>query len=176
VPPGADELAERLEDAVGEAARVQEELREISHGLHPAVLSRGGLRPALRALARRSAVPVTVDVQLAERLAEPLEIAAYYAVSEALANATKHARASAADVEVAAADGVLRVRVSDNGSGGADFTGGPGLTTLRDRVEAFGGRLSLHSPPGAGTVLDVVLPLSGGVVVSTGGAVEELPR
>jgi signal transduction histidine kinase len=176
VPPGADEVAERLEAAVGEAARVQEELREISHGLHPAVLTESGLRPALRALARRSPVDVSVDVRLAGRLAEPLEITAYYAVFEALTNAAKHARASAAEVEVAVADGALRVRVSDNGSGGADFIPSSGLAALRDRVEAVGGRLSLRSPPGAGTVLDVVLPLSGGGVVRTAGEVEELPR
>ena len=134
-------------------------LREISHGLHPAVLTESGLRPALRALGRRSAVPVRVHVQLPGRLAEPLETAAYYTVSEALSNAAKHARASAAEVEVTADDGVLRVRVGDDGRGGADFGRGSGLTALKDRVEAFGGRISLHSPPGAGTVLEVVLPL-----------------
>jgi signal transduction histidine kinase len=159
VPPGADELAERLEGAIGAATVVQEALREISHGLHPAVLTESGLRPALRALGRRSAVPVRVHVQLPGRLAEPLETAAYYTVSEALSNAAKHARASAAEVEVTADDGVLRVRVGDDGRGGADFGRGSGLTALKDRVEAFGGRISLHSPPGAGTVLEVVLPL-----------------
>ena len=159
VPPGADELAERLESAIGAATVVQEALREISHGLHPAVLTESGLRPALRALGRRSAVAVRVHVQLPGRLAEPLETAAYYTVSEALSNAAKHARASAAEVEVTADDGVLRVRVGDNGRGGADFGRGSGLTALKDRVEAFGGRISLYSPPGAGTVLEVVLPL-----------------
>ena len=161
VPPGAEELAERLESAVSEATGVQEELREISHGLYPAVLTESGLRPALRALARRSAVPVNVDVQLTRRLPKPVETAAYYAVSEALANMAKHARASAADVEVAAEDGVLQVRVRDDGCGGADFSRGSGLTGLKDRVEAFGGRISLRSPPGAGTLLDITLPLDG---------------
>ncbi len=159
VPPGAEELAERLEGAVREAVSIQEELREISRGLHPAVLTESGLRPALRALARRSAVPVSLDVRPAGRLAEPVEIAAYYVVSEALANTAKHARASAAEVEVAAGEGVLRVRVLDDGCGGADFGRGSGLTGLKDRVEAFGGRISLRSPPGAGTALEVTLPL-----------------
>ena len=159
VPPNAKELAERLEGAIGEAMDVQEELREISHGLHPAVLTESGLRSALRALARRSTVPVRVDVRTAGRMPEPVEIAAYFAVFEALTNTAKHARASAAEVEVAAGEGVLRVRVSDDGCGGADFSHGSGLTGLKDRVEAFGGRISLHSPPGAGTALEIILPL-----------------
>jgi signal transduction histidine kinase len=161
LPPEAEEVAERLEGAVKEAVGLQEELREISHGLYPAVLAESGLRPALRALARRSAVPVSVDVQLAGRLSEPVEIAAYYAVSEALTNVARHARASAAEVEVATEGGVLLVRVRDDGCGGADFSRGSGLTGVRDRVEAFGGRTSLHSPQGAGTTLEIALPLDG---------------
>jgi signal transduction histidine kinase len=138
-------------------------LHQIASGLHPAVLTQGGLRPALKALARRSAVPVDLTVQAGERLPEPVEIAAYYAVSEALTNAAKHAHASAAEVEVgvevATDGGVLHVRVRDDGRGGAGLTGGSGLTGLKDRVDALGGRLSLHSPPGAGTVLEIDLPL-----------------
>jgi signal transduction histidine kinase len=133
--------------------------REIARGLHPAVLSESGLNPALRVLARRSAVPVRVDVQVAGRLPEPVETAVYYAVSEALTNAAKYAHASAAEVEVAAGDGVLRVRVRDDGSGGADFGHGSGLVGLKDRIEALGGRIWLHSPPGAGTVVQIALPL-----------------
>jgi signal transduction histidine kinase len=159
VPPGADEVAERLEGAIGEVTGVQEELREISRGLHPAVLTESGLRPALRTLARRSTVPVSLDVQLPGRLAEPVEITAYYAVSEALTNTAKHAHASAAEVDVSADHGMLRVRVRDDGRGGAHFRRGSGLTGLKDRVEAFGGRISLHSPPGAGTALEIALPL-----------------
>lgn len=158
LPPGEEEIAGRLDDAIAEAVGAQQELREISHGLHPAVLSDGGLRPALKALARRSAVAVSVDVQVTSRLEEPAENTAYFVVREALANTARHARASAAAVEVVAADGALRVRVSDDGRGGADFTRGSGLTGLKDRVEAIGGRLSLRSPPGAGTVLEVILP------------------
>ena len=159
VPPGAGELAQRLEGVVTEVTGVLEELREIARGLHPAVLSKSGLGPALRVLARRSAVPVSVDVQVAGRLPEPVETAAYYVVSEALTNAAKHAHASAAEVEVAAGDGVLRVCVRDDGSGGADFGHGSGLVGLRDRIEALGGRIWLHSPPGAGTVVQIVLPV-----------------
>ncbi len=159
VPPGAGELAQRLEGVVTEVTGVLEELREIARGLHPAVLSESGLGPALRALARRSAVPVSVDVQVAGRLPEPVETAAYYVVSEALTNAAKHAHASAAEVEVAAGDGVLQVSVRDDGSGGADFGHGSGLVGLKDRIEALGGRIWLHSPPGAGTVVQIVLPV-----------------
>ena len=159
VSPGAGELAQRLEGVVTEVTGVLEELREIARGLHPAVLSKSGLGPALRVLARRSAVPVSVDVQVAGRLPEPVETAAYYVVSEALTNAAKHAHASAAEVEVAAGDGVLRVCVRDDGSGGADFGHGSGLVGLRDRIEALGGRIWLHSPPGAGTVVQIVLPV-----------------
>jgi len=159
VPPGAGELAQRLEGVVTEVTGVLEELREIARGLHPAVLSESGLGPALRVLARRSAVPVSVDVQVAGRLPEPVETAAYYVVSEALTNAAKHAHASAAEVEVAVGDGVLQVCVRDDGSGGADFGHGSGLVGLKDRIEALGGRIWLHSPPGAGTVVQIVLPV-----------------
>jgi len=159
VPPGAGELAQRLEGVVTEVTGVLEELRELARGLHPAVLSESGLGPALRVLARRSAVPVSVDVQVAGRLPEPVETAAYYVVSEALTNAAKHAHASAAEVEVAVGDGVLQVCVRDDGSGGADFGHGSGLVGLKDRIEALGGRIWLHSPPGAGTVVQIVLPV-----------------
>ncbi|HEX4399626.1 MAG TPA: GAF domain-containing protein, partial [Trebonia sp.] len=111
--PGAGELAGRLKGAVTEVTEVLDELREIAHGIHPAILTVGGLRPALEALARRSAVPVSLDISVAERLPEPVEIAAYYAVSEALTNTAKHAHASGADVEVAARDGDLRICVRD---------------------------------------------------------------
>ena len=158
--PEAGELAQQLEGAVTEVTGVLEEVHEIARGLHPSVLTDGGLRPALRALARRSAVPVDLYVQVVGRLPEPVEIAAYYAVSEALTNAAKHARASVAEVEVAAGDGLMRVSVRDDGRGGADFGHGSGLVGLRDRVEALSGRVELQSQPGAGTTLRVVLPLT----------------
>jgi signal transduction histidine kinase len=139
---------------------VLEELREIARGLHPAILADGGLRPALKALARRSAVPVRLDVQVAGRLPEQAEIAAYYVVAEALTNIAKHAQATVADVQVAAGDGILHVHVRDDGRGGADVGHGSGLIGLSDRAEALGGRLSLHSPPGAGTAMEIALPLN----------------
>jgi GAF domain-containing protein len=159
--PGAGDLAGRLAGHVGEVTEVMEELREIARGIHPAILTEGGLRPALEALARRSAVPVSLDMNVAERLPEPVEIAAYYAVAEALTNTAKHAHASGADVEVAAREGGLRICVRDDGRGGADFAGGSGLAGIKDRMEALGGRIWLQSPPGAGTAVQIVIPLSG---------------
>ena len=160
-PPEGDGLDQWLDRMAAALDGVLAEVREIARGLHPAVLATGGLRPALRALARRSAVPVRLDVQVAGRLPDPVEIAAYYSVAEALANTAKHAGASAADVWVTAADGVLRVRVRDDGRGGADFAGSSGLAGLKDRVEALGGRILLHSPPDAGTTVEITLPLGG---------------
>jgi signal transduction histidine kinase len=159
VPPESAGLMERLDRAADGLVGVLDELREIARGLHPAILADGGLRPALRALGRRSAVPVRVDVQVEERLPESIEIAAYYATSEALTNTAKHARASAAEVEAAVSDGVLHVRVRDDGCGGAALGHGSGLVGLKDRVEALGGRILLHSPHGAGTTMDIALPL-----------------
>jgi signal transduction histidine kinase len=174
--PGAGELAGRLEGAVTEVTEVLDELREIARGIHPATLTESGLPPALRALARRCAVPVSLDIKVAERLPEPVETAAYYAISEALTNTAKYAHASAAAVEVAARDGGLRVCVRDDGRGGADFAGGSGLAGIKDRMEALGGRIWLHSPPGAGTAVYIVMPLSGpGGPGSSAGAVNS-PR
>ncbi|HEY2076404.1 MAG TPA: GAF domain-containing sensor histidine kinase [Streptosporangiaceae bacterium] len=137
---------------------VLDELREIARGLHPAILADGGLDPALKTLARRSAVPVRLDIQV-DRLPEPIEIAAYYTVAEALTNAAKHARATTAGIQVAANDGILHLRIRDDGRGGANFSHGSGLIGLKDRAEALGGHLRLHSPPGAGTSLEIELPL-----------------
>ena len=147
-PPGTGEQLDRV--AAGMDDVLDEPCAEIARGLHPAVLADGGLRPALKTLARRSAVPVHLDIQVEGRLPEPVEIAAYYTVAEALTNTAKHAHAAAANLEVAESDGALRVRVRDDGSGGADFSHGSGLVGLRDRAEALGGHLELHSPPGAG--------------------------
>jgi signal transduction histidine kinase len=157
--PGGSELVQRLENVITEANDVLEQLREIARGLHPSVLADGGLRSALTALARRSAIPVRLDLRVAGRFPERAELTAYYAVSEALANTAKHAHASGAEVEVTAEQGMLRVRVSDDGLGGADFSRGSGLAGLRDRVEAVGGRISLRSQPGAGTAVEIGLPL-----------------
>jgi signal transduction histidine kinase len=161
VPAEAGELAQHLDDAVADVNDVLEELRETARGLHPAILAEGGLRPALAALTRRSAVPVRLDVQLAGRLPEQAEIAGYYVAAEALTNVAKHAHATSVDVQVTASEDVLRVCVSDDGVGGADPARGSGLVGLKDRTEALGGRIWLHSPPGEGTVLEITLPLPG---------------
>ncbi|KAB8190900.1 HAMP domain-containing protein [Nonomuraea phyllanthi] len=161
VPPGRGELGERLDrlaDGLGEAV---DELREISRGIHPAVLSRAGLGPALKALARRSPLPVELDLNVPDRLPEPVEVAAYYVVSEALANTAKHARATAATVRAEAREGLLRLEVRDDGAGGAAAGGGSGLIGVTDRVEALGGTLTVTSPPAQGTTLVADLPTTG---------------
>jgi signal transduction histidine kinase len=123
------------------------------------ILSRGGLKPALKTLARRSPVPVELDVQTDVRLPESIEVAAYYVVAETLTNTAKHAHASVVRVAAEALDGSLRVSVRDDGVGGADPTRGSGLVGLADRVEALGGTLCMESPPGGGTSLRIDLPL-----------------
>jgi len=135
------------------------ELQELSRGIHPAVLSEGGLGPALRTLARRSAVPVDLEVTANARCPEPVEVAAYYVASEALANAMKHAQASRVEMSLATRDGSLLLSVRDDGVGGADPARGSGLAGLADRVEALGGSIRLHSAAGAGTHITVDLPL-----------------
>ncbi|HTR21816.1 MAG TPA: GAF domain-containing protein [Gemmatimonadales bacterium] len=162
VPPELRELGGELDRAVVDGSGALEELQEIARGIHPAILAKGGLGAAVKTLARRSAVPVQVDVRSTGRLPEPVEVAAYYVVSEALTNVAKHARASAVTVTVEAdtEDSVLRVAVCDDGVGGADLTLGTGLIGLKDRVEALGGRILLDSPRSAGTSLRVELPLT----------------
>ena len=162
VPPGLGSLRAELSRVAAGLAGALEELREYARGIHPAILADGGLAPALKALARRSPVPVTLEVRLAGRLPERVEVTAYYVVSEALANAARHAGASAVHVGAAAADGVLRLAVRDDGPGGADPARGSGLAGLKDRVEAIGGTLSLRSRPGEGTSLLAELPARAG--------------
>jgi signal transduction histidine kinase len=160
VPPAAPGLNAEVDSVAAEIDGVLDELREIASGLNPPALAEGGLRAALQALARRSAVPVRLDVRVDGRVADPIELAAYYVIAETLTNVAKHADASEAEVRVQSDDGLLRVVVRDDGRGGADITGGSGLVGLTDRVEALGGRFELHSAPGAGTAVQVVLPLS----------------
>jgi signal transduction histidine kinase len=136
-----------------------DELRTIASGLHPAALSRGGLAPALKTLARRSPVPMELDARLPGRVTESVEVAAYYFVAETLTNTTKHAEASHVDVTVELRDGRLWVCVRDDGVGGADPACGSGLVGLKDRIEAFGGTMTLDSPLGGGTTLVAQLPL-----------------
>jgi signal transduction histidine kinase len=169
VPPQLGELDGELSRVAEGLASVFDELREISRGIHPAILSEGGLEPALRALARRSAVPVELDLRADRRLPEQVEVAAYYVVSEALTNATKHAHASVVHVELDAHDAVVRLAIRDDGVGGADPEQGSGLVGLSDRIEALGGRLEVISPAGSGTSLLIEVPVEGqSSVVSPG--------
>jgi PAS domain S-box-containing protein len=162
LPPDHGELKQQLARLADSAVDALEELRELSRGIHPAILSAGGLGPALNALARRSAVPVELDVDVEFRLPEPVEVAAYYVASEALANSAKHAHASTARICVGMQDGVLSEQISDDGVGGADPTRGTGLISLTDRVEAVGGRLTVWSEPGAGTRIQAEFPIEDG--------------
>ncbi|MGW7380635.1 sensor histidine kinase [Streptomyces sp. NPDC054794] len=157
---GLDGLRTELHDVAGGLRDAFDELREVARGIHPAILAQGGLAPALKALARRSAIPVELDVHVEERLSEPVEVSAYYVVSEALTNAVKHAQATVVTVRVEADSKLLRVQVHDDGVGGADLAaGGTGLVGLKDRVEALDGTMFLESPRGAGTTLIAELPL-----------------
>jgi signal transduction histidine kinase len=168
-PRPSDEIQGELRLLADGLGAVLDDLREIARGIHPAILAEGGLVPALKGLARRSAVPVALDLRLGARVDEPLEIAAYYVASEALANAVKHAKASVVEVGLETRDGCLVLTVRDDGIGGADPTRGSGLVGINDRVEALGGTLLLDSPPSEGTALDVQLPLKAqvGAVAST---------
>jgi GAF domain-containing protein len=170
VPSDMDELRAQLDSLAAEASGTLDELRQLARGIHPPALATGGLCPALKALARRSAVPVDLDIRVDGRLPEQIEIAAYYVASEALTNAAKHAQAANVHVEVLIVegngDGVLRVRVRDDGRGGADPRGGSGLVGLKDRVEALGGALSVQTAPGAGSTVQAELPLRSGRAVS----------
>jgi len=151
-------LADLLHQASDEARLALKELRDLAQGLHPAVLSEAGLGPALESLAERSTVPVELAVSVPGRLPGPVEVAAYYVVSEALANVAKHARAAAVTVRVDEEGGRLRVEVSDDGVGGAEVRAGSGLEGLADRVAALDGRIEVDSPAGQGTRLRVELP------------------
>ena len=143
-----------------ELAATRQELRDLCQGVHPTILVELGLGAAIRALARRSPLPVRVQIRAGGRLPGSCEITAYYVAAEAFTNAAKHAKASAVDILIEGADGTLTVQVRDNGVGAADASRGSGLTCLRDRVEAVGGSMTLDSPAGAGTVLTVLLPVT----------------
>jgi PAS domain S-box-containing protein len=139
---------------------VLEDVRELSRGLHPALLTQAGLGASLRALTRTFPVPVKLDVNVVARPSESIEIAIYYAISEALANVVKYARASEIAVALRTSGTAIRATVEDDGVGGAEASGGSGLVGLVDRVEALGGRFTLDSPPGHGTRIAIELPLT----------------
>jgi signal transduction histidine kinase len=159
VPPELTDLKAQLASAGKSLTGAVEELQEISRGIHPAILTRGGLRPALKTLARRSPVPVELHVSDDRRLPRPLEVAAYYIVSEALTNAAKHAGATELTVDMSAEDGFVRLSIADDGVGGADPARGSGLVGLKDRVEALRGTLEIASAPGGGTMLRATIPI-----------------
>jgi signal transduction histidine kinase len=155
---GDPEAGRRIDEARGEIAVSLSELRDVARGLHPAVLSGHGLAVALESLTASAAVPVRLTVELEGRLGEALEVAAYYVVSESLANVGKHACATSASVGVARIDGQIVVEIVDDGVGGADSEGGSGLRGLADRVEALGGRLRVWTPLGGGTRVRAEMP------------------
>jgi signal transduction histidine kinase len=161
VPAELSEHRATLARAADGLTGVLNDLREIARGIHPAILAEGGLGPALKTLARRSAVPVELELPSELHLSEAIEVTAYYVVSEAMTNAAKYAHASVVQVAVEVRDQLLRVSVRDDGQGGADPDGGSGLVGIKDRAEALSGTLSLQSHPGAGTSLQVDLPLDG---------------
>jgi signal transduction histidine kinase len=166
VPPVQAELGEQLSDMAAELTGILDDLREICRGLHPTILSHGGLRPALETLARRSVVPVRLDLRVDGRFPDTIEVAAYHVVAEALTNTAKHAGASevrvGARVQREAGHRVLRVTIRDDGAGGAELDRGSGLIGLRDRIEVLGGRLDISSPAGGGTTLVAGIPVEGG--------------
>jgi signal transduction histidine kinase len=159
IPPEQAELRQQWDKTVQNLAAVTEDLREVSRGLHPAILEDGGLGPALRALARRSAVPVDLNVSVRRRLPEQAEITAYYVASEALTNVAKHAHASQVRVEAQLTGSSLRLLIRDDGRGGADPARGSGLLGISDRVGAANGRIEIVSPRGGGTSLLAMIPV-----------------
>ncbi|MGI5226156.1 sensor histidine kinase [Actinoallomurus sp. CA-142502] len=159
IPPELHDARLRIAHAAKDLDEAVVELQEMSRGLYPAILAKGGLEPALMVLARRSPVAVELDVSLDERLPRQCEMTVYYVVSEALTNTAKHAFASAVCVSLAGRNNTIHLTVRDDGVGGADPSRGSGLIGLTDRVEAIGGTISIVSPKGAGTTVVVEIPL-----------------
>lgn len=161
VPPDDLTVRKQLDNVINGLADLYTNLQELSRGIHPAILSKGGLGPALRALGRRSVVPASVRVDLDRRFPEPVEVAAYYVVAEAMTNSAKHANASGITIRVGLIEDALCIEVSDDGIGGATSDGGgSGIIGLRDRVEAVSGRLEVSSPVGEGTTLTARIPVA----------------
>ncbi len=153
-----DEAAGAVDDAAEEARATLDELRRLARGIHPAIVSEGGLFAALESLAQRSSVPTDVIGMPIERLPAPVEVTVYYVVAEALANVAKHANATAVKIKVDRYNGCVQVVVADNGVGGAAPGSGSGLTGLADRVTALDGAFEVDSPPGRGTRLRAGIP------------------
>jgi signal transduction histidine kinase len=162
LPPDQDDLRDELSRVGTGLANAVDDLQEISRGIHPAIVSKGGLAPALEGLAGRSPIPVNLELEADARLPEPIEVAAYYVASEALANAAKHAQASQIEVSLASRNGSLILSIRDDGVGGADPGRGSGLVGLQDRVEALGGTIKVDSSAGQGTCVVVTLPIAPG--------------
>jgi signal transduction histidine kinase len=158
LPSDPQSAKEQIVRVVDDLAGLSADLREISHGIHPAILSNGGLGPALKTLARRSTIPVELDLGVNRRFPDAAEVAAYYVVAEALTNAAKHAHASQVNVNTETDGANLRLEVRDDGIGGADTGKGSGLTGLMDRVEALGGHMQISSQVGNGTTISVEIP------------------
>jgi PAS domain S-box-containing protein len=160
LPPERDDLRDELSRVAMGLARAVEDLQEISRGIHPAILSKGGLAPALEVLAHRSPIAVNLELKADARLPEPIEVAAYYVASEAFANVAKHAQASQIEVSLARCNGSLVLSIRDDGVGGADRSRGSGLVGLQDRVEALGGTIEIDSSAGCGTCVVATLPIA----------------
>jgi signal transduction histidine kinase len=166
---GDPEAAELVRRAGDEAGLALKELRDLARGIHPAILTNRGLPAALDDLAGRASVPVQVTAAPAQRLPDQVEAAAYFVVSECLANVDKHAQATGATVAVTPGDGQLLVTVTDDGVGGAGLDGGSGLQGLQDRVGALDGTLAVESSPDQGTAVRVSIPLVEQVTVEGQG-------
>lgn len=158
VSPGHGELKDELTRVAGGLLDVLANVRQIAHGIQPAILYQRGLEPAVKALARHCPVPVRLAIRLPGRLPERTEVGAYYIAAEALANIAKHARATSAEISIEEDDGLLILKVRDNGIGGAD-PGGAGLTGLRSRATALGGHIEISSPRAGGTHLTATFPV-----------------
>ena len=159
VPAGEETLRAAVSRVAEGLTDALDELREMSRGIHPAVLTEGGLSPALKALGRRSPVRVKLDLRFDDRLPDRVEVAAYFTVSEALTNASKHANASRMWIALRVEDETMYLTIRDDGTGGADPSRGSGLIGLKDRIEAVDGTIKIESPPGGGTRIDVEIPV-----------------
>jgi signal transduction histidine kinase len=161
-PPELEELRRRLSHTVQALDEAAEDLRELTRGLHPVLLSRKGLEPAIAALARRSAIPVELEICVDQHLEERFEETVYHIVSEALTNAAEHAHASVVYVDLTVKGASIRLGIRDDGQGGADPNRGSGLLSIKDRAEALGGSLQITSPAGGGTSLLIEIPIANG--------------